>query len=84
MSSAFNNPIFDANTAAFLTELRHTILRQLPLEKLPPGLCRDVRLRLEQALADLALAGQRDREALERYARAQISPLIAGASGARH
>jgi len=38
-----------------------------------------VRQLLEQALADLARSGQRDREALERYAQAQISPLIVGA-----
>jgi hypothetical protein len=77
MTSPFQNPIFDSETTAFLTELRDSILGHLPLEKLPPDACREVRLRLEQALADLARAGQRDPGQLERYARAQISPLIA-------
>jgi len=81
MTSPFNNPILDAQTITFLTELRDDILRQLPLETLEPALCREVRARLEEAIANLALAGQRDREALARYARAQVGPLIVGDGG---
>lgn len=81
MTSPLNNPIFDAQTTAFLTELRDDILRQLPLETLEPAVCREVRERLEESIAHLALAGQRDREALARYARAQVGPLIVGDDG---
>lgn len=80
MSSPIKNSDFDPETTSLLLELRDSIMRQLPLEALPPAVCRDVRQRLEQAITDLARAGQRDAVQLERYARAQISPLISAAA----
>jgi hypothetical protein len=83
MTSIVQNALFDSETASFLRELRDGLLRELPVEKLPPAVCREVRQRLEQALVDLALAGQRDHVQLERYARAQVSDLITGRHDAK-
>ena len=82
MTSEIEESSFDKETKAFLIALRDRIEADIPLGRLPHDLRQLARQKIEGAILALARAGQRDREALERYARAQVSPLIAAAIGA--